>query len=266
MSEQAAEHPSAERQAEQTGSAHDAVRQAQRTPGAADDRQAEGKPVIAFVGDSLTEEGDWAAWLPGYSTMNFGVSGDTTDDLLERLPSIIEARPDAVTLMIGTNDLGWRRTVEHVVRNIETVLVELRRELPKVRLLMQSMLPRSAEFADRVREVNRHLWQFSPTVYAHYLDLWPAMADDNGELKPSLSEDQLHLLPAGYEAWMSELEPALERLFELPPTSRSISIIRDEYARPRSDTGADTARTPPRREPVYDEARGSRPPESWSPS
>jgi lysophospholipase L1-like esterase len=53
------------------------------------------------------------------------------------------------------------------------------------------------------------------------------MATDDGELKPEFTTDRLHLTVAGYEAWLGELRPALDRLRDAPPMSRPISIIRD---------------------------------------
>jgi lysophospholipase L1-like esterase len=178
----------------------------------------------ALVGDSLTQGGDWEALLPGETIYNFGVGGDTTDDVVARLGDVINAEPAIVALLIGTNDLAWRRSVEHVVRNIETILVTLRKELPETRILVQSVLPRGHEFAEQIRDINRHLWQFSPTVHAQWLDLWPAMALEDGELNPAYTEDRLHLNADGYRAWAAELIPALEQLRQLPPTSRAIQL------------------------------------------
>jgi len=114
------------------------------------------------------------------------------------------------------------------VRNIEYLLVTLRRGLPGTRMLVQSIMPRGAEFAERVHDANRHLRQFAPSVNAQYLDLWPALAGDGDEISPEYSDDKLHLTAAGYEAWLSELRPALERLDDSPPMSRPISIIREQ--------------------------------------
>jgi lysophospholipase L1-like esterase len=186
-----------------------------------------GSNVTAFVGDSLTEAGRWEEWFPEDDVRNFGVAGDTTDDLIERLPQIVEARPHTVVLLIGTNDLAWRRTVEHVVRNIETVLVTLRHELPEAQILVQSVLPRDRESADLVRGINTHLWQFAPSVRAQYLDLWPLLALADGEINPEFSQDRLHLTERGYEAWLSELKPAFEALRGLPPSSRAIFLPRN---------------------------------------
>ena len=187
----------------------------------------ESRPSIAFVGDSITEGGMWAAWFPDRITHNLGIGGNTTDDLVARLETVIEIRPEAVALLIGTNDLGMRKSVEHLVRNIEFVLVTLRRTLPGTRMLVQSIMPRGREFAAQIHDANRHLRQFAPSVNAQYLDLWPTFGADDGELDEELSDDRLHLTEAGYERWLSELRPALERLDESPPMSRPITIIRE---------------------------------------
>jgi lysophospholipase L1-like esterase len=189
--------------------------------------------TVLFLGDSITAHGDWQTWFPDVNALNFGISGDTTDDVIARLDSVVDADPDEIVLLIGTNDLGTRHTVEHLVRNVQSVLVDLRRELPGSRLLVQSIMPRAREFADRIRDANIHLRQFSATVHAQYLDLWPVLALEDGELNPDYSDDRLHLNDAGYQAWLSELRPALERLREEPPMSRPIQVIHsDEYARP----------------------------------
>jgi len=180
--------------------------------------------TLVLVGDSLTQGGDWAAWLPGEDVVNLGVAGDTTDDVVARLTDVIEAGPAVVALLVGTNDLAWRRSVEHVVRNVETILVTLRKELPEARILVQSVMPRGHEFADQIRDINRHLWQFAPTVHAAWLDLWPAMALEDGELNPAYTDDRLHLNAEGYRVWVSELIPGLERARQLPPNSRAIQL------------------------------------------
>ena len=193
-----------------------------------------GEPhTIAFVGDSLVREGSWEEWLQPHTVHNLGVNGDTTDNALARLDAVIDLKPDEVLLLLGTNDLGTRQTVEHLVRNIQMMLTELRRELPYSRVLVHSILPRGREFARSIKDANIHLRQFCATIHAQYLDLWPVLAQPDGSIDPQFSDDSLHLNENGYQAWLSELLPAMERLRERPPMTSPIRIIRrDEFSRP----------------------------------
>ena len=191
--------------------------------------------TVVFLGDSLTQGGDWAGWFPELNAVNLGIGGNTTGDVLARLESVVTVGPDEIVLLIGTNDLSLRHSVESLVRNIQSMLVDLRRDLPGSRMLVQSIMPRGREFADRIREANIHLRQFSATIHAQFLDLWPALALEDGELNPTFSDDRLHLNDAGYDMWLSELRPALVRLRDLPPMTSPIrAILIDDYARPAS--------------------------------
>ncbi|WP_308468329.1 GDSL-type esterase/lipase family protein [Rathayibacter soli] len=180
--------------------------------------------LLAFVGDSITAGGHWEDWFPSESTLNFGVSGSTTDDVIERIPDVVAAMPTCVVLMVGTNDLAWRRSSEYIVRNIETILARLRQGLPASYLLVQSVLPRERDYANVIKDINRHLRQFAPSLRAQYLDLWPVFALEDGSLNPEYSADSLHLEDAGYDAWLAELRPGLERLRSHPPMSSSIPL------------------------------------------
>lgn len=180
---------------------------------------------VLFLGDSITEQGAWDAWLPDERTVNQGIGGDTTDGVLARLDAVVAEQPEVIVLLIGTNDFGnHRASVEHVVRGVESILVTLRRELPGVRLLLVSILPRQAEYTAKIEEANRHLRQFVATCHAQYLDAWPALADGD-HLDDRFTDDGLHLTDEGYRAYVAELLPALERVRELPPMSRSIQAI-----------------------------------------
>ncbi|OIH93648.1 GDSL-type esterase/lipase family protein [Curtobacterium sp. MCBA15_001] len=185
----------------------------------------DGRGLVLFLGDSITAGGAWDERLPEERTVNQGIGGDTTDGVLERLDAVVAQSPDVIVLLVGTNDFGnHRKSAEHVVRNVETILVTLRRELPGVRLLLVSILPRQAEYTPRIEEANRHLRQFVATCHAQYLDVWPALADGD-HLAEQYTEDGLHLTDAGYRAYTDELVPALERLRGLPPMSRPITAI-----------------------------------------
>ena len=171
------------------------------------------RPTI-FLGDSITEAGRWTEWFPELETQNMGIGGETTDDVIARLQDVIDAEPETVVVLVGTNDIGRRRrSAEYIGRNIETILVELRKNLPEARIILQSVMPRTKDYAKSVHEINVHIRQFAAvaTVKAEWLDLWPVLADDEGSLAESFSDDGLHLNEAGYSAWVEALRPVLLR-------------------------------------------------------
>ena len=163
---------------------------------------------LLLLGDSLTEAGPWEQAFPDREVVNAGRTGDTTEDVAARLDDVVSAAPAVVVLMAGTNE-SRRATVEQVVRGLEDILFRLHHELPDARLVVCSVLPRERERADWIREVNIHVRQFAPTVKAEFLDLWPAFADEDGELRGDLTQDRLHLTERGYDAWVEQLRPLI---------------------------------------------------------
>jgi alpha-L-rhamnosidase len=70
--------------------------------------------TVVLFGDSITEGKTSASYVEllrqrlsadGYRFVNLGVGGDTARNLVRRLPAVIDAQPDAVSIMVGTNDL-----------------------------------------------------------------------------------------------------------------------------------------------------------------
>lgn len=165
------------------------------------------RPPGAFVllGDGLTEDGPWESGFPDRRTVNAGRAGDTTADVADRVQDVVAMDPATVVLTVGTNDFDHRTTVEQVVRGIEDVLFRLHHDLPDARLVVCSVLPRERERAEWIRQVNIHVRQFASTVKADFVDLWPELAEEDGELKPAYTEDRVHPNADGYAAWLEQL-------------------------------------------------------------
>lgn len=91
--------------------------------------------TLAMFGDSLTEghglrnhdalpavlERMLAADGFDITVRNFGVSGDTSEDGLARLKSVLKAKPDAVAVEFGANDLFVGDEPDYVFDNLETL-------------------------------------------------------------------------------------------------------------------------------------------------
>ncbi|WP_183093749.1 DUF459 domain-containing protein [Nocardioides stalactiti] len=192
--------------------------------GAARRRHFQAVPVppgrVLFIGDSITEGGLWPDLLPDLLTSNRGIGGEATYDLLERVDSAIND-PVAVSLLIGTNDLhGPRelRSVAQVAQRFEEIVRRIRDRAPSTHLLVNSVMPRTELFRDRLREINEHYREIAARHDATYVDLWPTFADADGVIRPELTRDNLHLTPAGYLAWAEVLRPHLARFAVTRPS------------------------------------------------
>jgi lysophospholipase L1-like esterase len=168
---------------------------------------------VVFLGDSITQYGIWEDLFPELPTTNRGIGGETTSDLLERLDAAIQ-EPLAVSLLIGTNDLhGPRRgrAVPGIAARTEEIVRRIRERAPEAPLLVNSVMPRTSFFAPRIRQLNELYREIAERHGATYVDLWPALADPSGHLRPEFTADNLHLAPAGYLAWAQVLRPHLAR-------------------------------------------------------
>jgi hypothetical protein len=78
--------------------------------------------AVVFLGDSITQQ--WGSGLdaafPGIEVANRGISGDTTRGVLIRLrDDVLVLDPQAIVLLIGTNDLEEGATPEMVASNLK---------------------------------------------------------------------------------------------------------------------------------------------------
>jgi acyl-CoA thioesterase-1 len=72
------------------------------------------RTLVVCTGDSITNgvmSADYLALLrgrlgrDGYELVNAGINGNLAWNVLQRLDDVVESRPDAVTLLVGTNDV-----------------------------------------------------------------------------------------------------------------------------------------------------------------
>jgi lysophospholipase L1-like esterase len=166
---------------------------------------------VVFLGDSITEWGTWEDWFPEFPTSNRGIGGQAICDLLGRLDTAI-VRPRAVSLLIGTNDLhglGNSHDTLEIARQMGTLVERIRHMAPSAPLLINSVMPRSPVFRDRILELNRSYKEIAERTSSTFVDLWSALAGPDGSIRRELTADGLHLSIAGYKTWVDVLRPHL---------------------------------------------------------
>lgn len=190
-----------------------------------------GPHAILFLGDSLTQKWDQTIWQQDATfrgALNAGVNGDRTENLLWRLQhgNLYRQHPDAVVLLIGTNDIGRNRSPEVVAESIRDILERLRVHLPGARLLLLGVLPRNespfSRRRDQVRAVNRLIRQCGDDEHVFYVDVSTALLDSEGRLTRAISPDGVHLSSLGYARLTGRLDMELHRILDAgrPAVSR----------------------------------------------
>lgn len=166
---------------------------------------------IVFLGDSITEGGEWSEWFTGIPVINRGVSGEVSGQVLARIAGAIND-PKAVLLLIGTNDIARAVPTSEIVDNVRAILNSIDRLAPGTPVIVQSIMPRALAFREEVRHVNTLLREVVASAgdRVRWVDLWPALATAEGTLRPEFTEDKLHLNGAGYAAWVDVIRPLVE--------------------------------------------------------
>ncbi len=182
-------------------------------------RNQQPEHLTILAGDSLS------LWFPPEllnsetTWLNQGISGETSAGLLNRIDLLDDTYPSIVFVMIGINDLIRGVAGETIVANQQLTIRHLRQAHPQAQVVVQSILPHSAEKAtwegrDRllsipnsyIKEINQQLKEIAQIEGAIYLELYPLFADSDGTLKTELSTDGLHLNQQGYQVWSYALQ------------------------------------------------------------
>ncbi|MGM9803795.1 MAG: GDSL-type esterase/lipase family protein [Muribaculaceae bacterium] len=186
-------------------------------------------PEVVFMGNSITDfwpvkSPQFWADHPGY--VGRGISGQTTCEMLVRFRrDVIDLHPRVVVILAGINDIAQNNgpiSLDNVFGNIQS-MVELARA-NRIKVALCSVLPCSSfpwrpaiKPAAQVRNLNARISNYVKTLHADdvvYVDYYSAMANKNGGLDSSLSDDGCHPTANGYAIMQQVVTPVLNRLLK----------------------------------------------------
>jgi lysophospholipase L1-like esterase len=182
------------------------------------------KPRVIFFGDSITDFWRLNEYFPDSGYINRGISGQTSGQLLQRLKAdVIDLHPQAVVLLIGTNDLARGTTVAAIDSN-DQMLADVA-AANKIKVIVASLLPVSDHHKDEdpayertpqrppasILAVNERLKTFSAQRGYGYLDYFSATVDSAGQFKEDLSDDGLHPNGKGYRVMAPLVAAAIDK-------------------------------------------------------
>ncbi|MDE6361789.1 MAG: hypothetical protein K2L53_02305, partial [Clostridia bacterium] len=175
---------------------------------------------IVFFGDSITEMCNLKEYYPSLNACNRGISGDTTEDMLNRLKSnVIDVEPAKIVFLGGTNDIGKNIAPQDIANNIQSIIRQTQEALPNCKIYIQSVYPvnpvRKPTFFSQtgrrsnaaIDELNVLLQDLCNQCDCAYIDVNSSLKDQDGNLKSEYSVDGLHLTKEGYIRIASIITP-----------------------------------------------------------
>ncbi len=183
--------------------------------------------AVVFLGDSITE--GWSTLakdFPDLHVANRGIGGDITSGVLYRLKSdVLDLKPAAIVLLIGTNDVGNNKDPADVADNIKEILREIKNFNPNIPVIVCKVMPRGGEgYPEKIKKLNELVEAYVKTEPEFTIcDTWAAYADENGQPNPvDFKPDHLHLNAAGYVVWKATLDPVIARMNISAPKRQSL--------------------------------------------
>lgn len=191
------------------------------------------EPEVLFVGDSMVQLiQQYEIWKELFSplhSLNFGIGGDTTCNVLWRLQNgeLDNIRPKAVVLWVGTNN--HNHTAEQVADGIQAIAQLINSRLPKAKIIVLSLLPRGEQpnpLREKNTAVNGRLRSLLPRIgQVQFLDVGPGFVHSDGSISLHDMFDFLHLTSAGYHAVAKPLNDLLLQILEETPEEKRAPLV-----------------------------------------
>lgn len=174
---------------------------------------------VLFVGSSSIRLWKLDQSFPDLKPVNHGFGGSELSDAVryfDRL--VVPARPAAVVIYAGDNDIGGGKKAEQVVHDFET-FVRLSREklapgTPVLFIAIKPSLKRWA-LAPIMQTANEQISRIcAQSADLTFVDIWqPMLGSDKMPRAELFLKDGLHLNEEGYRLWTAALLPKIEAAF-----------------------------------------------------
>lgn len=174
---------------------------------------------IVFLGNSLTQGGNWSEYFPQQNPVNRGISGDNTLGMLGRLHEIIKAKPSKLFILAGVNDISLGRSNDKILNGIKSIIYQVKEGSPNTTIYIQSLLPinkdvckyqRMKNKEKQIEKLNKEIIKFCKSENITFINLYPHFLSEKRKLDAKYTSDGLHLNEAGYTVWSDQIRKYVE--------------------------------------------------------
>lgn len=177
-------------------------------------------PIEAPPNGSGDVESQYAYWLmrthAQWRVLNRGVNGERSDQIRARFArDALDAKPDAIVILAGVNDIYQGRSAAAVERELEAMYDAARRA--HVAVVAATIIPFNTATPDqnaRMHAVNAWIDAYAAAHGLAFCDTRAAVTAPGAADRLVSSSDDLHPSPDGYRLLALALEPAIKRALE----------------------------------------------------
>jgi lysophospholipase L1-like esterase len=169
---------------------------------------------VIFLGNSITEMGDWKKATGDTTVVNRGIGGDITFGILKRLKDITDRQPSKVFMLVGINDIG-KDIPDAVIADNELKIVKaIHDKCPQTKVYVESVLPVNSTIKNFPQHYDKeeHVLALNKLLQANaaagnytFVDIFHLFVDADGRLQAQYTYEGLHVKPPAYVVWVDYL-------------------------------------------------------------
>lgn len=88
---------------------------------------------ILFIGNSITDGGEWSELFQNPHIKNRGISGDTTWGVYDRISVLLKGKPAQIFLMIGINNVPQGESPKNIASDIQQIIQKIKKRVTAYR-------------------------------------------------------------------------------------------------------------------------------------
>jgi len=185
---------------------------------------------LILVGNSIFHTLDnedrkevWESYLDKYHTINMGISGDRTENVIWRLKNglLENINPKVAILLIGTNNTDGNHflqisTSEELAEGIWEICTILHDKLPNTQIILMGILPYGYKpnHRDNINKATNDIIAKFPEKNSaiNFVDIGSVYYDEDGKVIQDLMPDYLHPNSQGHLLMFEALEQEISKL------------------------------------------------------
>ncbi len=190
---------------------------------------AAGEHRVVFIGDSITDRWNLAAFFPGKPYINRGIGGQVTPVMLVRFRAdVVALKPAAVVILGGINDVQGALQVEseaqieanyqgmaeiavaNGIKPIFTAILPINNYTDNARTMLEDRKP------DELARLNAWLSNYCQARGYSFIDYGPVLRDDKGLMRADYTTDGVHPTAGAYAVMAPIAEGVIEQVLARP--------------------------------------------------